>query len=97
MEAVKLAEGHLDTHSKHTVLNRAFIADLARQAGCEVETLTAIAGITLARELWSLLPTDRVKAFCQVVLAHCHRHCDPLLPDGTLTLLLIDEEGRIYG
>lgn len=96
-KAVKLAEGHLDTHSKHTVLNRAFIADLARQAGCTGETLTAIAGITLARELWSLLPTDRVKAFCQVVLAHCHRHCDPLLPDGTLTLLLIDEEGGIYG
>lgn len=96
-KAVKLAEGHLDTHSKHTVLNRAFIADLARQAGCEGETLTAIAGITLARELWSLLPTDRVATFCQVLLAHCHRHCDPLLPDGTLTLLLIDEEGRIYG
>ena len=96
-KAVKLAEGHLDTHSKHTVLNRAFIADLARQAGCTGETLTAIAGITLARELWSLLPTDRVKTFCQVVLSHCHRHCDPLLPDGTLTLLLIDEEGGIYG
>lgn len=96
-KAVKLAEGHLDTHSKHTVLNRDFLIALAREAGCTGETLTAIADITLARELWSLLPPDRVAGFCRAVLAHCHRHCDPLLPHGTLTLLLIDEEGRIYG
>lgn len=95
-KAVKLAEGHLDTHSKHTTLNRDFIARLACEAGCSEAVLTAIGNITLARELWNLIPANLLTAFCHVLATHCHRHCDPLLPNGILTLLLIDEEGNIY-
>ena len=33
-KAVKLAEGHLDTHSKNVVMNKAFLKEVAASAGC---------------------------------------------------------------
>lgn len=91
-KAVKLAEGHLDTHSRKATMNKAFIAEMLGEAGCEAD----IRGMTLARELWALLSAEQAKAFARVVIAHCAQHCRPLLPDGTLEILLIDDEGRIY-
>ena len=91
-KAVKLAEGHLDTHSRKATMNKAFIAEMLGEAGCEAD----IRGMTLARELWALLSPEQAKAFARVVIVHCAQHCRPLLPDGTLEILLIDDEGRIY-
>ena len=94
-KAVKLAEGHLDTHSKKVTMNKEFLKEIARQSGCNTATVTAIEGITLARELWELLPEAELQAFCSLLIEQCHRHCDPLLPDGELTILLITEEGKV--
>ena len=91
-KAVKLAEGQLDTHSRRGTMNRDFIAELLRESGADEPTQRRAREITLARELWDFAPP----AFSQVVIAHCHRHCAPLLPNGQLTILLIDDEGRIY-
>lgn len=91
-KAVKLAEGQLDTHSRRGVMNRAFVSQMLAEAGCPCD----MSQITLARELWDILSTDRLNAFAQVVIAHCHRHCDPLLPQGSLTILLITDDGHIY-
>lgn len=95
-KAVKLAEGHLDTHSRQVTMNRDFIASLAREAGCDDNLCARIGSLTLARELWTLLPQALLPSFAHVVLTHCYRHCAPLLPHGELTLLLISEEGNIY-
>jgi len=92
-KAVKLAEGQLDTHSRRGTMNRDFIAELLRESGADEPTQRRAREITLARELWDFAPP----AFSQVVIAHCHRHCAPLLPNGQLTILLIDDEGRIFG
>lgn len=94
-KAVKLAEGHLDTHSKKVTMNKEFLKEIACQAGCSTATVTAINDITLARELWKLLPETELQAFCSLLIKECHRHSDPLLPDGELTILLITEEGTI--
>ena len=94
-KAVKLAEGNLDTHSKQVTMNKDFLLDLAFNAGCGDEVPAIIKKITLARELWTLLPADDLQAFCTHLLELCHQHCDPLLPDGELTILLISEEGKI--
>lgn len=94
-KAVKLAEGHLDTHSKKVTMNKEFLKEIARQSGCNTATVTAIEGITLARELWELLPEAELQAFCSLLIEQCHRHCDPLLPNGELTILLITEEGKV--
>lgn len=96
-KAVKLAEGHLDTHSKHTVMNKDFLSRIAAEAGCSRSTLAAIDRITLARELWALLPADNLPAFVQTLLRLCRQHCVPLFPERELTVLLISEEGEVYG
>lgn len=95
-KAVKLAEGHLDTHSKKVVMNKPFIAEMAREAGCSASTIEQIQQITLARELWKIIPPETINAFCKVVISHCKKHCDPLLPNGHLIVLLIDENGKVY-
>jgi cobalt-precorrin-5B (C1)-methyltransferase len=92
-KAVKLAEGHLDTHSKKATMNKAFILRMLREAGCNMD----ISDITLARELWERIPEGERTEFAHTVIRHCYEHCKPLLPKGELNILLIDDEGRIYG
>jgi cobalt-precorrin-5B (C1)-methyltransferase len=96
-KAVKLAEGHLDTHSKKQTMNKAFISEMMHEAGCDEGAIAKAAGITLARELWSIIPAEHVGKFAKTVISHCEQHCHPLLPQGELTILLIDDNGHIYG
>jgi cobalt-precorrin-5B (C1)-methyltransferase len=95
-KAVKLAAGMLDTHSREGVMNRKFIRRMARQSGCPWRVRRAIGRITLARELWTIIPEKYLESFCTTVIRYCHSHCDALLAPGTLTILLISEEGKIY-
>lgn len=95
-KAVKLAEGHLDTHSRQVTMNRDFIAALAREAGCSGDICTRIGSLNLARELWTLIPQTIIPVFAHTILMHCYHHCAPLLSHGELTILLISEEGKIY-
>ena len=91
-KAVKLAAGHLDTHSCRATMDKAFVKQLLDEASCDVD----ITPITLARELWALLPEEKAKTFAKVIITHCEGHCCPLLPDGSLTILLITDEGKVY-
>ena len=96
-KAVKLAAGHLDTHSRRTTMDPDFILSMLTEAHCSDDVIAQVRSLTLARDLWTLLPSDRIEPFAQVVIGHCHHFCDPLLPEGTLDILLIDEDGKIYG
>ena len=91
-KAVKLAAGHLDTHSRKTTMDKTFIQQMLKESGCDID----ISNITLARELWAMIPSDKVNAFASTIINHCAEHCNPLLPNGRLTILLIDDEGHIY-
>ncbi len=95
-KAVKLAAGMLDTHSREGVMDRKFIRRMARESGCPWRVRRAIGRITLARELWTIIPDKYLEAFCATVIRYCHSHCDALLPSGKLSILLISEEGKIY-
>ena len=95
-KAIKLTEGHLDTHSKKQTMNKAFIVEILQEAGCDEKTIAKVKDITLARELWGIIPTEQLEDFAHTVIAHCEKHCRPLLPHGKLTVLLIDDEGHIY-
>lgn len=95
-KAVKLAEGNLDTHSHKVVMNKTFIKQMLGEACCEESVIDRVDGMTLARELWSIVPPSFLPSFCQVVISHCRKHCAPLLPKGELTILLIDEQGDIH-
>ena len=95
-KAVKLAEGHLDTHSKKQTMNKAFIIQMLEESGCDTKVIEQIASITLARELWGIIPSEQIETFCRTVIRHCLTHCAPLLPHGDLTILLIDDAGGIH-
>src|SRR5699024_1794300 len=41
-KAVKLAEGHLDTHSKKVIMNKGFLKEFGVQCGCSDGTLSLI-------------------------------------------------------
>jgi len=92
-KAVKLAAGNLDTHSRKTTMD----LDFVRQMLCESGITMDVSDITLARELWERIPSNQLQAFAQTVIRHCRKHCEPLMPDSKLTILLINENGEIYG
>ena len=89
-KAVKLAEGNLDTHSKHVVMNKAFITRLAAESQCPPSSIARIADITLARELWDIFA--HTPAFFDTLVQHCSTHCLPLLSRTRLEIILIPEE-----
>ena len=89
-KAVKLAEGHLDTHSRNVVMNRDFITSLAVESHCHPANIARVAEITLARELWELF-ADTPAFFTQLV-DRCMTVCRPLLSHATLDIMLIPEQ-----
>ena len=91
-KAVKLAAGHLDTHSRKATMDKAFIQQMLHEADCQAD----LEKNTLARELWQVIPADKIEDFCHVVLQHCMDHCRPLVPQANLTILLIDDDGIIH-
>ena len=91
-KAVKLAAGHLDTHSKKVVMDKAFIANMLQEAGITVD----LSAVTLARELWTLVPQEQLQDLADAIITRCLSVCKPLLPEGELTVLLISDEGDIY-
>ena len=93
-KAVKLAEGQLDTHSKKSVMSKPFIRSLGRESGLDEATLDRIDGITMAGEIWEILP-DHAHPFYHILLDRCYTVCKPLVPGIRLDLILIDKEGGL--
>ena len=91
-KAVKLAAGHLDTHSRRATMDKTFVAQLLAESGITLD----ISSITLAKELWQLIPSPQLPVFAKTIIRHCQTHCAPLLPNARLTILLIDDDGNIY-
>ncbi|MBQ7639461.1 MAG: cobalt-precorrin-5B (C(1))-methyltransferase [Bacteroidales bacterium] len=94
-KAVKLAEGHLDTHSRSVVMNREFLKGVAAEAGCSSAVTEAIDRLTLARELWTALSPDDARRFLSAILSRCRAACATVYPAtaGTLEIILLDESG----
>lgn len=94
-KAVKLAEGALDTHSKKGLMNKSFLQALARETGCSASTVARIGEITLARELTAWLSETEADRFFPLLSRKCHEQVAPLLPGGTIRILLIGEDGHL--
>ena len=89
-KAVKLAEGNVDTHSRTVVMNREFIAALARQTVCPPKTVERIFQMTLARELWALFPPEH--PFFILLVQKCEEVCRTFLCECQLDIILITED-----
>lgn len=94
-KAVKLAAGHLDTHSKKAILDKEFLKNVAIEADCTEGAVAQIEDMVLAREFWTKFgDTDR-KLFLTHLMKHCYKHCMTTF-SGDLTLLLISEDGEVF-
>ena len=93
-KAVKLAEGHLDTHSKNVVMNKDFLSSLALEAGCSASAIEAIEHLTLSRELWTAITSSDAEKFFHLLAARCLAVARTCFPKGELTLFLLDEDGK---
>lgn len=91
-KAVKLAAGHLDTHSRKATMDKEFVSQLLSESGITLD----ISDVTLAKELWEKIPADQISIFANTIIRHCATYCTPLLPNGILTIYLIDDEGNIF-
>lgn len=91
-KALKLAAGHLDTHSRSSALDKEVVARLMLEAGCDDATFGSLSTLTMANQLWTLLPQSLHERFKQVVVNHCMSHCAPLLPQGELEILIISPQ-----
>ena len=85
-KAVKLAVGHLDTHSHKVLMNKDFLIDVAHQAGV-ADADVLLAPVTMARELWALLPP----AFFARLHDLCMQHCRTVFPSGTLEINILEQ------
>ena len=81
-KAVKLAEGNLDTHSHKVTMNKDFLKSLA---GDDADKIN---GITLARELWDIMP----QSFFDKIRNECYKHCRSVFPEGELDIMLIKDK-----
>lgn len=88
-KAVKLAAGELDTHSHKVTMDKTFLRKLTQASGEEID----ISGITLAREIWQLIP-NKASKFYQLIIQHCYEVCHPIVPNASLEILLIDDTGN---
>ena len=94
-KAVKLAAGNLDTHSSNVTMDRDFIAEMLKSINCPKEISGRAYSITLARELWDIIPENLLQGFANEVKSRCKTACAPLSKDAELTVLLIDDDGNI--
>ena len=86
-KAVKLAAGNLDTHSKVVTVDKEFVKEVARIAGCSCIPCD----FSLARELWGIFEGEDAVRFFNKIKEMCHSVCAPLLPDGELEVVLVEE------
>jgi cobalt-precorrin-5B (C1)-methyltransferase len=90
-KAVKLAEGHLDTHSHKVVMNKDFLSSMAKNAGCSPGACDTIKSMVLARELWTLMLKSDADLFFPKLLEMCLQHCRKAYPHGKITIMLVSE------
>ena len=78
-KAVKLAEGHLDTHSHKVLMNQEFIREVAERLGLEYRN------VDMARDLWNTMPP----AFFEEIRRLCYETCRTVYKEGKLTINLV--------
>lgn len=81
-KAVKLADGHLDTHSHKVAMDKDFLRQVAKSLGIPTQPID---GITMARELWGVMP----KEFFNKITSLCREHCLKVFPGGEIDVRLI--------
>ena len=91
-KAVKLAAGHLNTHSHQVTMDTVFLHRLAEDAGCSKEALIVIDHLKMARTIWGSLDEDDGKRFQEALKRRCEDVCATVFPRERTTLFIIKEQ-----
>ena len=91
-KAVKLAAGHLDTHSRRSTMDRDFIVSMLEESECDKTVLAKARNITLARELWDIIPQDNIGRFVEVLTDYCHKACNHIMTKEQLEIIILKDE-----
>lgn len=94
-KAVKLAAGHLDTHSRKVVMDKDFIGQMVMDAGYPVEYQECIKAMRLARELEYIFEFNAEEPFFKVLKQRCHSVAASAGGDFQLQLILINNDGEL--
>lgn len=81
-KAVKLAEGHLNTHSHKVQMNKEFLKQIAGK-----DDAYKIDQITMARELWKCMPPE----FFDKITDLCHKVCEQVFKRKLTVKLICDD------
>lgn len=94
-KAVKLAEGHLNTHNSKVRFNPCFLRDVALDAGYDHAVADRLLSINVAREITGIFPFTMKEPFYHTLSNYCRQTCKQLIQAQQLHILLIDLEGNI--
>jgi cobalt-precorrin-5B (C1)-methyltransferase len=94
-KAVKLAQGHLDTHSKNVLMDKDFLCSIIKECGYDDSYCEKINNMTMARELPKLFPFTQGEPFYRVLADKCMAVCETVSANCNFELLLIDKDGNI--
>lgn len=86
-KAVKLAAGHLDTHSHKVTMDKNFLTQVAEEVGV-ADARQRVDGIRMARELWDCMPPAFFERLRELCLVHC-REC---FPTGEIVIRMLCEK-----
>lgn len=88
-KAVKLAEGHLDTHSREVTFNSRFLANFAQLLGYAEEVVEAIDNLTLANAVVDIIPFSVDEPIYQNIARQCHSVCQQAAGDRLRVRLVL--------
>ncbi|MCZ4695766.1 cobalamin biosynthesis protein CbiD [Ancylomarina euxinus] len=94
-KAVKLAEGHLDTHSKKVVFNKDFLIELAKEANYDPSYVNQIKEVNMARDLEGIFPFNEDEVFYKHLKSKCCQVLEKEIEDYEIELLLMNIKGEI--
>jgi len=94
-KAVKLAEGHLDTHSKKVVFNKDFLTQLAKDANYDESYVNQIREVNMARDLEGIFPFTENEIFYKHLKSKCCKVLEKEIEDYKIELLLMNIKGEI--
>ncbi len=93
-KAVKLAAGHLDTHSCIASWNKEFIIGLAKESDYNETDIQQVENINTAGRLPEIFAFEQSERMYQSILKSCFEVVQPVIPKTHLDLFLISKQGE---
>ncbi|MBN2166901.1 MAG: cobalt-precorrin-5B (C(1))-methyltransferase [Marinilabiliaceae bacterium] len=80
-KAIKLAEGHLDTHSKNSAFNPEFAVEIAKTCGYPLEIIEKVKHIKLANAIKDIIPFSQTEPFYLEIAKKCLNQTKTVVKD----------------